>query len=350
MQSHSSSHVPVATQNAHPDSNWLSTSQGDFEQRSRGRIRGGGSETRGGKVRRSMPGHIQSTEWDQEGWQVATDYQNRPDFQTSQTMRSTTGIARRGTGGGGGFARHGYTPTDRSGSMNETSGFRYESPGEGYENGKKTRTKPVRNAEGILIRKDGLPDMRSQSSAANLRKVNARREGEGDYSPSETPFHPYDGTTAHAATTPSPSSHGAQEAIASTHSKHTAIMDKMFPRGVEESRRDADYTRELFDRDDGHTVPTRAHAPSSHAQTSSLQVKKEPEDQPVPDEILSSGVRDANVETNGGRSGVDEAAADGPPAAELQTMDKPQPNHDESRNKPPADQPNEQKTSAKDRS
>ncbi|PPJ53446.1 hypothetical protein CBER1_00309 [Cercospora berteroae] len=43
---------------------------------------------------------------------------------------------------------------------------------------KKTRTKPVRNAEGILIRKDGRPDMRSVSSANNLRKVHAKKEAE----------------------------------------------------------------------------------------------------------------------------------------------------------------------------
>lgn len=44
--------------------------------------------------------------------------------------------------------------------------------------GKKTRTKPIRNAEGILIRKDGRPDMRSVSSANNLRKVHAKKEAE----------------------------------------------------------------------------------------------------------------------------------------------------------------------------
>lgn len=42
--------------------------------------------------------------------------------------------------------------------------------------GKKSRTKPIRNADGILIRKDGRPDMRSVSSANNLRKVHAKRE------------------------------------------------------------------------------------------------------------------------------------------------------------------------------
>jgi hypothetical protein len=43
---------------------------------------------------------------------------------------------------------------------------------------KKTRAKPFRNADGVLIRKDGRPDMRSHSSAANLRKVHARKEEE----------------------------------------------------------------------------------------------------------------------------------------------------------------------------
>ncbi|KAI6816412.1 hypothetical protein KC340_g15102 [Hortaea werneckii] len=44
--------------------------------------------------------------------------------------------------------------------------------------GKRSRTKPIRNAEGILIRKDGRPDMRSVSSANNLRKVHAKKEAE----------------------------------------------------------------------------------------------------------------------------------------------------------------------------
>ena len=43
---------------------------------------------------------------------------------------------------------------------------------------KKTRTKPIRNSDGVLIRKDGQPDMRSHSSAANLRKVHFRKDGE----------------------------------------------------------------------------------------------------------------------------------------------------------------------------
>lgn len=56
----------------------------------------------------------------------------------------------------------------------------YAAPADGSQtsSGKKTRTKPIRNAEGILIRKDGRPDMRSVSSANNLRKVHAKKEAE----------------------------------------------------------------------------------------------------------------------------------------------------------------------------
>ena len=43
---------------------------------------------------------------------------------------------------------------------------------------KKSRSKPVRNSDGVLIRKDGRPDMRSVSSANNLRKVHAKKEAE----------------------------------------------------------------------------------------------------------------------------------------------------------------------------
>lgn len=51
-------------------------------------------------------------------------------------------------------------------------------PRDPYAHTKKTRTKPIRNADGVLIRKDGRPDMRSHSSAANLRKVHAKKEQE----------------------------------------------------------------------------------------------------------------------------------------------------------------------------
>lgn len=52
---------------------------------------------------------------------------------------------------------------------------------------KKSRTKPIRNSEGVLIRKDGRPDMRSVSSANNLRKVHAKKEAERAETEGRTP-------------------------------------------------------------------------------------------------------------------------------------------------------------------
>lgn len=43
---------------------------------------------------------------------------------------------------------------------------------------KRSRTKLKRNGQGILIRKDGRPDMRSISSALNLKKVHAKKDTE----------------------------------------------------------------------------------------------------------------------------------------------------------------------------
>lgn len=44
--------------------------------------------------------------------------------------------------------------------------------------GRRTRQKPIRNEQGVLIRKDGKPDRRSQTSAENLRRVMNRRAEE----------------------------------------------------------------------------------------------------------------------------------------------------------------------------
>ncbi|KAF2226644.1 hypothetical protein BDZ85DRAFT_52692 [Elsinoe ampelina] len=69
-----------------------------------------------------------------------------------------------------------YPPADNA---SQYSGGAPETPSPAFQDsGKKSRTKPTRNANGILIRKDGRPDMRSISSAQNLRKVHAKKEAE----------------------------------------------------------------------------------------------------------------------------------------------------------------------------
>lgn len=41
--------------------------------------------------------------------------------------------------------------------------------------GRRIRSRPIRNEQGVLIRKDGKPDKRSQTSAENLRRIMSRR-------------------------------------------------------------------------------------------------------------------------------------------------------------------------------
>lgn len=68
---------------------------------------------------------------------------------------------------------------DRQAYEGHPSSTAPETPSPAFqEANKKSRTKPTRNANGILIRKDGRPDMRSISSAQNLRKVHAKKEAE----------------------------------------------------------------------------------------------------------------------------------------------------------------------------
>ncbi|KAM3418655.1 hypothetical protein BST61_g4632 [Cercospora zeina] len=90
--------------------------------------------------------------------------------------------------------------------------------------GKKSRTKPVRNAEGILIRKDGRPDMRSVSSANNLRKVHAKKEAERAENDEETNGHTRSGTpTSALAGEEGSDDHGSE----TPQEKHRELMHRI---------------------------------------------------------------------------------------------------------------------------
>jgi hypothetical protein len=148
----------------------------------------------------------------------------------------------------------------------------FGSPGDLYGSAKKTRTKPIRNADGVLIRKDGRPDMRSQSSAANLRKVHSRNEGEQSHSPTGfTPTNLQYAALTNAPDTPSPSGYATDPNVSD---KHNAIMGKMFPAGLDAARKQQDYTRQVFEENSNHTVHTRSqnHTPATKT---AVQVKRE---------------------------------------------------------------------------
>lgn len=107
---------------------------------------------------------------------------------------------------------------------------------------KKTRTKPVRNADGVLIRKDGRPDMRSVSSAMNLKKVHAKKEAERANNKetsavSEDTNHRSYSASDHdagemSAASPSVDEH-ATDGDTSILDRHQETMRKVFPHGIE---------------------------------------------------------------------------------------------------------------------
>lgn len=233
----------ATTADRNPDDSWRPTPeraphQGPSPKRGRG-------GRRGGRPRQSLPPELGTPEWEKPDW---TGSQIVNGYYAPHTPGGSRrgGPVRRGSGG----ARHPETPARPSSSSGPPSSS--AAPGDPYSHTKRTRTKPVRNAEGILIRKDGRPDMRSQSSAANLRKVHARKEAEkavaeGGHGQSHTQHAHHQHTHHHTPTsalanapvlsrdgleTPSPGS-SAEPREQSTQERHAEILRKIFPRGIE---------------------------------------------------------------------------------------------------------------------
>ncbi|KAJ9656651.1 hypothetical protein H2201_008478 [Coniosporium apollinis] len=178
----------------------------------RGR-RGGGC---GGRLRKSVPAWKKSN---RASSQTANSYCQSPSPRKG-SVRSED-LARLKSGG----ARHvGITRSPPSADP--------------YVHIKKTRTKPTRNAEGILIRKDGHPDMRSRTSAANLRKMHACKEKERAVGRLNTPTSALANapvlSCTEGADTPSPASSAGESREPSTQERHDMIMKLVFPHGLED--------------------------------------------------------------------------------------------------------------------
>ncbi|KAK3691137.1 hypothetical protein LTR37_018841 [Vermiconidia calcicola] len=145
-----------------------------------------------------------------------------------------------------------------------TSGHPESSGGQPTSAGKKSRTKPIRNAEGVLIRKDGRPDMRSVSSANNLRKVHAKKEAERAEMEGRTPTSarslapadsPSDGEDPmHSGSEGTPAGVGDSEGdVQDTQLRHRELMSRIFPQGVEMSSQSA--AERFFPRHDHQDAP-----------------------------------------------------------------------------------------------
>ncbi|KAF2436571.1 hypothetical protein EJ08DRAFT_691734 [Tothia fuscella] len=214
-----SSFVPY-TADQPPDDSWRPESQRAVSNPAHPTPRGRG-RGRGGRPRKSLPVEvhtIRSTpEWERDGWSAS--HHVGPD---GFYHAGRGGLVRRGSSGASGQPPMPLSPGSTIGDP--------------YGHTKKTRTKPIRNPDGVLIRKDGRPDMRSQSSAANLRKVHARKEEErrmdgGSGSGLATAITSVDGHS------PGDSHEGSQDMdFTSTQEKRKHIMRQMFPNGVDEQR------------------------------------------------------------------------------------------------------------------
>lgn len=115
---------------------------------------------------------------------------------------------------------------------------------------KRTRTKPVRNADGVRVRKDGRPDMRSRS--AQPRKVHKWRKQEASHSPTPA-IVPYVAAPAGANDTRSPA---GVAVLPSATDKHKTIIAKIFPEGLTASRKQQDYASQLFADDCEYSIYT----------------------------------------------------------------------------------------------
>ena len=276
----SQSYPPYGTQDSPSDQSWRPESQRMAESRpARGRgSRGGrGPGSRGGRVRKSMQGQhhpVGTPEWVRDQWTAVPDSQVSPSGFEGDSAHPARSIVRRGGGGSG--SRVGPSSVERSNEWTPEIGprsvyYNQDSPVEV----KKTRSKPVRNEDGILVRKDGRPDRRSQSSAANLRKVHARKEEQQrETEAGFTPAGPHPSMSVGPDTpSPTPRGHPELDVTDSVRKKHHEILGRIFPEGIDTSRKQHDYAHQVFNEDRDHTAHPRAQVTRTAKAIS--QVKQE---------------------------------------------------------------------------
>jgi len=188
-----------------------------------------------------------TAEWEKSQW---TNSQIPPNGYYNAMQPARGGLVRRSGGVASGPSdrehEHEYPATPVQGLPHDHFAVQ-QVDGVGGSGSKKSRTKPIRNAEGILIRKDGRPDMRSVSSANNLRKVHAKKEAERAEMEGRTPTSARSLAPAHSNSlsdemdasrdgTPMSATAGEggeHEHEHDTQERHHELMSKIFPHGID---------------------------------------------------------------------------------------------------------------------
>ena len=237
--------------------------------------RGRGRRGRGGGVQLPDTQELGTPEWERSDWsgsQISPNGYYHP-------LHRRGGLARRsgGVAGGPPEREQEFPATPVSDPNDPYAGPPDSAQGSGS---KKTRTKPIRNAEGVLIRKDGRPDMRSVSSANNLRKVHAKKEAERAEMEGRTPtsarslapanLYSDEEGASHSGTPGTPIYEGEDEDVQNTQGRHEELMSKIFPRGATEIGNGGMTTAErFFPRPEAHETVLKSEAPQSDNQSAS---------------------------------------------------------------------------------
>ncbi|KAB8356692.1 hypothetical protein FH972_024268 [Carpinus fangiana] len=238
----------IATQDDYSQDSWRPKA---YSPTSRGGGRGRGRGP--GRPRKDAPTEYGTPQWEAETWTGPSGVDTDGYYHYSSPSGDRGRLIRRGTGGA--------TVVE--------------------ETGRRTRQKPTRNAEGILIRKDGKPDQRSISSAMNLKKVHARKMAELDASGLGS-SHDGNSMTGSPATGNDHRSVSSDEAYdveekraspaprrsasASLHKDpHDRVMQQMFPKGLGEDAERANHAAHIF-------APTQ---PSQRVQPRGEMVKED---------------------------------------------------------------------------
>lgn len=113
----------------------------------------------------------------------------------------------------------------------------------------KTRRKPVRNEQGLLVRADGRIDKRSRTSAHNIRKrLEPRGSGEdtSDYMDDSQVDGPGDETPPVRAHQTDQSTTRLTDKYPNKPISHDTIMKRMFPKGVDAEAHTLNHAEQLF--------------------------------------------------------------------------------------------------------